>query len=155
MSFNGKSELSDDEDLQNTLPVIEDEAKAATMNLRPKKSNEKYEKEFISYMKWCRQKRVENHLENVLVVYFSLNARVLKSFFLWFKYSMLRTMLLLKETVDIKYLKVIAFLKCQFDGYKPLQSKTFSIEEINKYLIQAPGDNNYEIENNNIVWISN
>lgn len=36
LSFNGKSELSDDEVLQNTPPYIEDEAKAATLNMLPK-----------------------------------------------------------------------------------------------------------------------
>ncbi|XP_050516507.1 uncharacterized protein LOC126891373 [Diabrotica virgifera virgifera] len=54
---------------------------------------------------------------------------------------MLRTMLQIKENVDIKYPKVIAFLKRQNQGYKANKAKTFSREEVNKFLLDAPDDN--------------
>lgn len=44
--------------------------------------------------------------------------------------------------MDIKYPKLIAFLKRQNQGYKPNKAKTFSREEVNKFLLEAP-DNNY------------
>lgn len=57
---------------------------------------------------------------------------------LWAKYSMLKTMLLVKENVNIsKFPKIIAFLKKCNSGHQPTQSKVLTREEVNLFLKEA------------------
>lgn len=58
---------------------------------------------------------------------------------LWSKYSMVKSMLMVNENVDIsRYLKVRAFLKKQSVGYESKKAKTLSREEIIKFIKEAP-----------------
>ncbi|KAJ8917585.1 hypothetical protein NQ315_000068 [Exocentrus adspersus] len=53
---------------------------------------------------------------------------------------MLRTCINIKQNTDIKYPKLIAFLKKQASGYKPKKSLTFEREEVDKFLAVAPNE---------------
>ncbi|KAJ8917569.1 hypothetical protein NQ315_000052 [Exocentrus adspersus] len=52
---------------------------------------------------------------------------------------MLRTCINIKQNTDIKYRKLIAFLKRQASGYKPKKSLTFE-RGVNKFLAEAPNE---------------
>lgn len=132
---------SDSEDcFPCTPPEILEVAQTATLQLLPKKSRDKYEKEYEIFKTWCRQKKVKQVSENVLLAYFSGHAKNMKSSSLWSKYSMLKSTLAIKENVDIKYPKLIAFLKRQAVGYRPKKSATFTRENINVFLLEAPDE---------------
>lgn len=135
------SDSSEFEDMNNTPPDILEQVNVTIQSLLPQKSKEKYEKQYLHFKQWAEEKHIRTYSENVILGYFSLLANTLKASTLWSKYSMLRTMLQIKENVDIKYPKLIAFLKRQNQGYKPNKAKTFSREEVNKFLLEAPDDN--------------
>lgn len=68
-------------------------------------------------------------------------AEQLKPSSLWSKYSMLKASLTVKDDTDIKsFSKLTAFLKRKSTGYRAEKSKTFSRDEIIKFLLQAPDD---------------
>ncbi|KAJ8910246.1 hypothetical protein NQ315_014455 [Exocentrus adspersus] len=77
--------------------------------------------------------------EDSVLVYFSNRAKTLKPSSLWSKHSMLRTCINIKQNTDIKYRKLIAFLKRQACGYKPKKSLTFE-REVDKFLAEAPNE---------------
>ncbi|XP_028132030.2 uncharacterized protein LOC126892541 [Diabrotica virgifera virgifera] len=135
------SDSSEFED-NNTPPDILEQVNITVQSLLPQKSKERYEKQYLNFKQWAKEKHIRTYSENVILGYFSILAPTLKASTLWSKYSMLRTMLQIKENVDIKYPKVIAFLKRQNQGYKANNAKTFSREEVNKFLLDAP-DHNY------------
>jgi hypothetical protein len=55
---------------------------------------------------------------------------------------MLKTMLLTHDNVDISsYAIVQSFMKQNSKGHIPKQAKIFTIEEIKRFLLNAPDDN--------------
>lgn len=134
--------MESDSEIENTPPEIREAANEATYNTLPEKSKDKYIREYNLFKEWSSKNNVKNASENSILAYFYEKSKVLKSSSLWSKYSMLRTTLIMKNNVDIKYPKLIAFLKRQADGYKPKKSETFTREDINKFLCEAP-DNEY------------
>lgn len=131
---------SSDFEFPNTPPNIKEQANIASLTLLPQKSKDRYEKQYTQYKQWAEDNKINNYSENVLLAYFSLQGKSLKASTLWSKYSMLRTMIQIKDNIDIKYPKLIAFLKRQNAGYKPNKAKTFTREEINTFLMEAPDD---------------
>lgn len=137
--------LSSDEsdlDLQHTPPDIREEANAATLDLLPKKSKQKNLQVYSAFKQWCIQKTVRKTNETAVLAYFYQLSKVYKASSLWSKYSMLKSTLAVKENIDIKYPKLIAFLKRQAVGYRPQKSQTFTREDIHKFLLEA-SDNEY------------
>lgn len=128
------------EEFSATPPEVAEIAKQASLNLLPEKSREKYEQEFRLFMEWCQNKKVNSITENVVLAYFSEKSKVLKSSTLWSKYSMLRATLAVKRNVEIKYPKLIAFLKRQSAGYRAKKSQTLTRDDINKFLLEAPDE---------------
>lgn len=132
MSENSSSDIS------CTPPEIAQAAYNATFNLLPEKSKFKYEKQYQLFVEWCTSKKVKKFSESVLLAYFTEKSKILKSSTMWSVYSMLRSTLVVKNDVDISvYKKLIAYLKRQSVGYRPKKSKTFSKEEIFKFLVEA------------------
>lgn len=127
----------DENSMDCTPPDVLVEATSAALNLLPDKSKEKYLKEYISFKTWCELRKTKKVSENILLAYFSEKSRILKSSSLWAKYSMLKTTLSVKDNVNIKYPKLVAFLKRQSVGYKAKKSETFTREDVNKFLLEA------------------
>lgn len=128
--------MSSDSDDGVIPQSIADEAKVASLDLLPIKSRERYEKEYYIFKEWQKEKNVDTISEDVLLVYFSQISKKFKSSTLWSKYSMLRTMILLKNNRDIKFPKVITFLRRKNEGYRAKKAKTFSRDDI------SPSENN-------------
>ncbi|KAJ3652615.1 hypothetical protein Zmor_018565 [Zophobas morio] len=76
-------------------------AAAATEELLPSKSKERYEKQFQVFEDWRRLKNVTSLTEDVFLAYFAEKSSCYKASSLWSTYSMLKAVLLLKENLDI------------------------------------------------------
>ncbi|KAJ8979069.1 hypothetical protein NQ317_013385, partial [Molorchus minor] len=76
------------------------------------------------FKKWCAEKNIQVYSENVLLAYFSENAKNYKSSKLWAQYSM-------------QIPKLIAFLKRTGDGYQAKKSKILIKSEIDRFLSSA------------------
>lgn len=136
-------EIDDISDISCTPPEIAQVAKLVTLNLLPEKSRSKYEKQYELFRKWCESQGTQKISENILLAYFAEKAKVMKSSTLWSIYSMLRSTISVKNDINLsEYKKLIAFLKRQAIGQKPIKSKTLSSDEVETFLIEAP-DNTY------------
>ncbi|KAF2895724.1 hypothetical protein ILUMI_10448, partial [Ignelater luminosus] len=136
-----KCEESDLEKSFGIPPDIADAGNNPTLNVLPKKSRQRYELTYSKFKQWCENKKVKEITENILLEYFLEMARQLKSSSLWSKYSMLKASLEIKDGVNIKkFSKLTTFLKWKSKGYRAQKSKTFSKDEIKRFLLQAPDD---------------
>lgn len=126
---------SSEDDLPQDLA---EEARIAILNLLPEKSRERYEKEYSLFKEWLEERGVKKVSEDATLVYFSQRAKELKPSTLWSKYSMLRSVLNVRENIDIKFPKLVAFLKRQSTGYVSKKSLTLERDEISRFLVEAP-----------------
>lgn len=131
MNFESEDEIPQD---------ILEEANTVSLNLLPTKSREKYEKEYQVFKRWMESRQIRKISEEVVLVYFSKNCANFKPPTLWSKYSMLRSTLQIKDNVDIKYPKLVAFLKRNSAGYHAKKANTFSREDVNKFIAEAPDE---------------
>ncbi|KAJ8982372.1 hypothetical protein NQ317_006959 [Molorchus minor] len=91
---------------------IVEAANIAISNLLPTKSRSLYDIAYNRFKKWCAEKNVQVYSENVLLAYFSENAKNYKSSTLWAQYSIVKSCLIIYDNIDIsKFPKLIAFLK--------------------------------------------
>lgn len=124
-----------------TPPEVSKIAADVVDNLLPTKSSGIYEAAFKRFQKWCNEKNIKNNSENVLLAYFSelANKQKMKGSTMWSHYSMLRSMLNIKQGIDIsKYLKLRAYLKKLNEGCIPKKAKVFTREQFEKFLSEAP-----------------
>ncbi|KAJ8969273.1 hypothetical protein NQ317_006359 [Molorchus minor] len=117
---------------------IVEAANIAISNLLPTKSRSLYDIAYNRFKKWCAEKNVQVYSENVLLAYFSENAKNYKSSTLWAQYSMVKSCLIIYDNIDIsKFPKLIAFLKRTGDGYQAKKSKILTKSEIDRFLSRA------------------
>lgn len=117
---------------------IVEAANIAISNLLPTKSRSLYDIAYNRFKKWCAEKNVQVYSENVLLAYFSENAKNYKSSTLWAQYSMVKSCLIIYDNIDIsKFPKLIAFLKRTGDGYQAKKSKILTKGEIDRFLSSA------------------
>lgn len=125
----------------STPPEILEAANAASMELLPLKSRQRYENEYIKFNTWRQEKGVKNCSENVMLAYFSEKSQQNSASTLWSVFSMLKTTLMIEENADLKkYGKLIAFLKRKNEGYKPKKSQTFERVQVEQFLLEASDD---------------
>ncbi|KAJ8976493.1 hypothetical protein NQ317_018437 [Molorchus minor] len=67
----------------------------------PTKSRSLYDIAYNRFKKWCAEKNVQVYSENVLLAYFSENAKNYKSSTLWAQYSMVKSCLIIYDNIDI------------------------------------------------------
>ncbi|KAJ8984094.1 hypothetical protein NQ317_012750 [Molorchus minor] len=79
---------------------IVEAANIAISNLLPTKSRSLYDIAYNRFKKWCAEKNVQVYSENVLLAYFSENAKNYKSSTLWAQYSMVKSCLIIYN-IDI------------------------------------------------------
>lgn len=118
-------------------------AEEAVEGILPTKSRKIYEAQYQIFVKWCCERKVENFSEDALLVFFTEKSRTLSASTLWAHYSMLKTMLNVKNNIDIsKFHKLTALLKRKNEGYKPKKAKTLTGDQVDKFLLEAP-DNQF------------
>ncbi|KAJ8974486.1 hypothetical protein NQ317_006534 [Molorchus minor] len=85
---------------------IVEAANIAISNLLPTKSRSLYDIAYNRFKKWCAEKNVQVYSENVLLAYFSENAKNYKSSTLWAQYSMSEIDRFLSSADDKEFLKI-------------------------------------------------
>ncbi|XP_050309956.1 uncharacterized protein LOC126745933 [Anthonomus grandis grandis] len=132
--------MSDDDcSISETLPELTEAVNAASLELLPIKSRNKYNYAYSRFMDYRTNKNVTSFSENVVMAYFLELGSKINSSTLWANYSMLKATLAIRHDVDIsEYSKLRAFLKQQAHAYKPKKSKIITKEEINKFIQDAP-----------------
>ncbi|XP_050302598.1 uncharacterized protein LOC126740553 [Anthonomus grandis grandis] len=131
--------MSDDDcSISETLPELTEAVNAASLELLPVKSRNKYNYVYNRFMDYRTNKNVTSFSENVVMAYFLELGSKMNSSTLWANCSMLKATLAIRHDVDIsEYSKLRAFLK-QAHAYKPKKSKILTKEEINKFIQEAP-----------------
>ncbi|KAB0795993.1 hypothetical protein PPYR_10054 [Photinus pyralis] len=130
-------EMDSDASFSCTPEEIVNAAGITTSNRLPEKSKDQYLKEYHLFMKW----RTEKHVGSLV------KGCYYKPPTLWSTYSKLKATLLINNNVDIrKYSKLIAYLKNKSVGHKSKKSRTFSRDEMYKFLHNAPDELQYERE---------
>ena len=120
---------------------IEEAWEIGRASLVPEKSKYRYEKAYNLFRKWLEEKN-STVSEKTMVAYFVVRSEKLKSpASLWSEYSMLKTMINLKEGINIAdFVTLVSFLKKKNIGHVAKKSKVFSREEMNRFLIEAPDE---------------
>jgi hypothetical protein len=137
--------MSDSEE-DNVLERIEAAAQEAVSNLISQKSRVAYETTYSRFEEWRSKQKVNCINEKVMLAYFLEKSKIVKPSTLWSVYSMLRTMISINKNLDLsKYTNLIAFLKRQSEGYRAKKSKSFSKQNIEKFLTTA-NDEDYLME---------
>lgn len=130
-----------EDELLCTPPELRQVANDTIHNLLPEKSQNKYKSVYKNFMDWCSGKNVKSFTENVLLAYFTEMSTKYKSSSLWTFYSMLRSTLNMNNGINIEnYLKLRAFLKRKSEKHITKKAKTFTPEQLNNFINEAPDD---------------
>jgi integrase len=130
-----------------------------TSSLLPKKSGERYEREYNDFKKWQSKKGIVGVTEEVALAYINHLSTRFSPNSLWSKWSMIKSCLAVKENVDVlrfdfclismlvikksfifRFYKVITFLKRKNENYVPKKAKVLSKEQVEKFLVEAPDE---------------
>ena len=131
----------DDANFNCTPPEVTAVANQTALNLLPEKSRKKYEQTYKAFMDWRVKKNISSFSENVLLAYFGELSEKYKSSSLWSHYSILRSTLSVHNNIKIEnYPRLRALLKRKSEHYTPKKSRTFSPENIQKFLDEAPDE---------------
>ncbi|XP_047989509.1 uncharacterized protein LOC125228853 [Leguminivora glycinivorella] len=123
-----------------SMDVASGVSESATSRL-PERSRKAYDKIYQDFMNWKISNDIESFKEDVILSYFSEMSDKFKYSTLATNFSILKNTLVLNHKVDIsKYSKVIALLKSKAEGYTGKKSKTFSPDDINKFIKEAHDD---------------
>lgn len=116
---------------------VEKAAENALLGIIPEKSKKIYNAAFEKFEKWCAEKGVKHINEKVLLAYFE-GKKGQKSSTLWSQYSMLRSEINLRRSINIKkFPNLLAFLKRRSDGYQAKKSNVLTRANIAKFLVEA------------------
>lgn len=119
------------------LEIIE----AARQEILQLASKQRYEKMYKTFQNWQELKGTNDISEDTLLAYFLELSRKYKPSTMWAYYSMLKSMISLNFNVNLgTYKHSTKFLKNKSVGYKPVESKAFSREEIDRFISEAPDD---------------
>ncbi|XP_031333003.1 uncharacterized protein LOC116163272 isoform X2 [Photinus pyralis] len=128
-----------DTTFSSTPPELHLIAEEAVDNLLPPKSKGEYEKEYLKFKDWCGAQNLTVISENVLLAFSTIMSKSYKSSTLWKNYSMLRSMLKIRENIDIsKFMKLQALLRRTSVGYEAKKSKILEYPEIERFINEAP-----------------
>lgn len=124
-----------------TPPELSIIAQNASENILPEKSKSRYISTYDEFIAWREEKKANSFSENVMLAYFSELSAKLKPSTLWSRFSMIKSMLKIRNNVDIsEYPKLNAFLKRQSDGFTSKKSKILTSNEVERFLNEAPDD---------------
>lgn len=116
---------------------LSDSSEFEDEELVPEKSKFKYQKTYEAFKKWCLEKNCTVVNERVLLAYFSKEQSKYST--AWSIYSMLRLTLKVNDNVNIaNYTKLKDYLKSKSDGYHAKSSRSFTKDEIYRFIKDAP-----------------
>ncbi|KAF7997160.1 hypothetical protein HCN44_005437 [Aphidius gifuensis] len=109
------------------------------------KSKLKYSKTYEKFIEWKTKQQNSIINEDLMIKYLIEMSSIIKPSSLYARYSMLKTMIKIKNNIDIdNYKKLKPFLKNQSCGFKSQKAATFTSNDVEKFLNEAP-DNKYLI----------
>lgn len=107
----------------------------------PEKSLNRYKHTYNAFTKWQNSKGINSFDEPFLLNYFYGLSKSQKPSTMWTRYSILKSTIMCRHNIDIsKYSRLMAFLKRKSVGFKSNKTKMFTIEELNKFLLEASDD---------------
>lgn len=100
-----------------------------------------YEGRYNEFMRWRNSMNLTVTNQSTLLTYFEGLSEKWKPTTMWSVFSILKTMLMEKEKIDIgNYTELTYFLKCISEGYKPKKAEVLSAQNISDFLCNAPDD---------------
>lgn len=127
----------DDEDMD----YCPDESIRSSNNVVPALSKPKYEKVYEEFQKWNKLKGGTPVTQNILMKYFTDLAERTKPSTLWAYYSMIKATLRSNDNIDItSWSKLLDFLKRKNVGYKPTRATTFTEQQLETFMNEAPDE---------------
>ena len=140
--FNYFLQYDDDGDPDDeicTPPELRALAMSAKSDALPKKSTKRYEQQYKEFCKWKMKYNTTLISENVLLAYFKELSTKRAPNTLWSTWSMLRTMLITRENINIKsFTQLKSFLTTTSRGYEPNKAKVFTDNQLDEFLEKAP-----------------
>lgn len=107
----------------------------------PDKSHKRYVNAYNAFMLWKESKSIECLNEEVVLAYFDGLSKNHKPSTLWSLYSILKKMLSCNYNINIaEYDELLAFIKKKNDGYQSKKSNVFTVDEMKKFLVEAPNE---------------
>lgn len=121
------------------IAKINEAAKRGSDQTLPPASKDRYLKTYAVFNEWKNKNGNPSTCETVVLAYFvELSEEGKKPTSLWAYYSMLKSIIRLKEKIDISnYFDLTAFLKRKSDGYEPTKSNVFEDYELQRFLVSA------------------
>ncbi|KAL7305918.1 hypothetical protein TKK_0001923 [Trichogramma kaykai] len=132
---------SDESSEEYVSEEIRESARNIVFNLLPPKSKQTYTAAYNKFKQWRRQKKTNSFCEDVFLAYFEHLSISYSPASLWSIYSMLKSTLLTFNQVDIgSYKQLTALLKRKSAGYQSKKSLTFTRDQIQTFLNEAPDE---------------
>lgn len=126
------------EELEELNEEIINSAECAANKTLPSVSKKRYCNVYEEFKTWKTAKKVKGNCEKILLAFFNEQSKQKKPSSVWAYYSMLKSMVKLKDNVDISsYHTLTAFLKTNASGYEPNKAKVFTEMEIKKFTSEA------------------
>lgn len=136
---NNDFDLDEDFDQRPGTPIeiIEADGTAAA-NLLPSKSKLRYEQAYNNFLQWKTMNGATSNSERVLLAYFNEMTQKSSPSTLWARYSMVKALMKINDSVDIStYAKLIALLKNKSKGYVTKKAKTFTESQVQTFIDNA------------------
>ncbi|XP_048001904.1 uncharacterized protein LOC125238594 isoform X2 [Leguminivora glycinivorella] len=110
-------------------------------DILPEKSKGRYMTTYENFITWQKEKNITSFNEKVLLLYFEEISSKYKPTSLWAIYSMLKSGLKRSHRVNIEeYYQLGAYLKKLSKGYVSKKMKVLSIQNVEKFINEAPDD---------------
>ena len=139
--------MDTDEDLSQFFDEpydLEGAVAAAEQKILPTKSKGVYDKAYLTYKTWQKDRKLPQTTEKVLLAYFDsylVGVMKYKPPTLWNNYSKLKTMLNAYENIDIQpFRKLQGFLKKMGQGYEAKKAKVFTQKQLETFFNTAPDE---------------
>lgn len=131
----------DSDDESETATSLQERAQKARDGCLPVISCKRYKEQYATFLRWKKQNKFKTTTEDMLLVYFNEKLDKMKPSTLWSIWSMLRSMLALKEDIDIrKFTLLKSFVKTKNAGHKKKKAHVLTSEQIRSFLISAPDE---------------
>ncbi|KAJ8668560.1 hypothetical protein QAD02_010223 [Eretmocerus hayati] len=118
-----------------------EQARKIRLESLPLLSKKLYTQRYNKYKKWCVDNKIPTYInEDVMLMYmdYLFTKEKFISSTLWAVYSMIKSCINAYDSVDISnYSAVRRYIKTKHTGHKPKKAKTFSIENVHKFISTA------------------
>lgn len=138
----------DEKNVQNTPPEVRQKIEQSReARLLPKKSGKAYERAYEKFMEWFNVAKAKNShakvSESFVVAYFESCISAASG---WSIYSRLKPLIQSRHGVDMEKMPTLqASLKRRSQYHTPTQAPTFTLDQLNTFLKDAPNDDSNKI----------